>query len=108
LAGFQGGAAVVMGPRGGYLVGFLIASVMVVATRHILPRSRIFLASRILFAHAIILGCGVSYFSFFVGFEKAIVAGFYPFIVVDFVIKPVVVFCVVKLIEKTRTKARER
>lgn len=81
------GLAYMQGPTGGYLAGFLVAAVLVgwLAERGWDRNVALtFLAN--LAGTAIIFACGVAWLSVIVGgFEKAVVAGFQPFIAGAFV-----------------------
>lgn len=81
---FAGGAGIayMAGPTGGYLAGFAIAAVLVGWLgergwdRSVAPT----LAAMAL-GTAIIFGLGVAWLSTLIGFEKAVAAGFVPFLV---------------------------
>ncbi|WAJ29616.1 biotin transporter BioY [Antarcticirhabdus aurantiaca] len=83
LSGGAGGLAYMMGPTGGYLLGFALAAPLVgwLAQRGWGGEDmfRSFLA--MLAGHAVLFVPGVLWLSSFVGFEQAIVLGFTPFLV---------------------------
>lgn len=83
---FSNGAAgfgIFLGPTGGYLMGYLVASFVVgyLAERGKSPRS-IFTA--LLAGNGIIYLMGASYLGTFVGLDKAFALGVAPFLVGDF------------------------
>lgn len=81
----QGGLAVLMGPRGGYLIGYLIAAWL---TGYLIEKSgaktfrQTFSAMAI--GNLVIYLCGLSQLSLFVGVEKAFYLGVFPFLIGDF------------------------
>lgn len=81
----QGGLAVLMGPRGGYLVGYLVAAWL---TGYLTEKSNATTFRQLFTAMAIgnlvIYFCGLSQLSIFVGVEKAFFLGVAPFIIGDF------------------------
>lgn len=78
------GLAYMMGPTGGYLVGFVLAAVAVghVAQKFGTNRFFITLAS-CLYGAALILGLGFAYLSTLIGAEKAWEFGVLPFIYIE-------------------------
>jgi len=84
FAGGAGGVAALLGPTGGYLAGFLAAAYVVglLAERGGDRRFRtalpIFLAGE-----AIIYLFGVPWLGLYIGFQKALAAGLYPFLIGD-------------------------
>ena len=84
FAGFSGGIAVLMGPTGGYLVGSVLAAF---AVGYLLQRgwiNKYGLTTLALFTGSIIiLGMGALWLSHFVGMQKALALGVYPFILGD-------------------------
>lgn len=73
------GAAVFLGPRGGYLIGYLIASYVV----GYLVESRKNAAAAFVAGNLVIYLCGASYLATFVGVSKAFLLGIVPFIIGD-------------------------
>ena len=84
FAGGARGLSILLGPTGGYLVGFVIAASLVglLATRGLdrrVPSAMLaFLTGEI-----VIYMFGVTWLSFYLGFQHAITAGFLPFLAVD-------------------------
>jgi biotin transport system substrate-specific component len=81
FAGAASGPAYLLGATGGYLLGFLVAALVVGGLaergwRRSLPR----LAGAMLIGHALILACGVAWLSVLVGPGKAIATGLLPFL----------------------------
>ncbi len=81
FAGGTSGSAVVLGPTGGYLVGFIAAAALVGLLaergmdRHLRGSLQVFLAGEL-----VIYLCGVAWLSLSLGLERALVAGFLPFL----------------------------
>jgi biotin transport system substrate-specific component len=84
FAGGTSGLGRLLGPTGGYLLGFLAAAYLVGSlaeqgwTRRVGGTLLAMLAGNL-----VIYLCGLPYLALFVGVEKALVAGFYPFLVGD-------------------------
>jgi biotin transport system substrate-specific component len=84
FAGGASGLAYLLGPTGGYLVGFVAAACLVglLAARGLdrrIPTALLaFLAGEI-----VIYFCGVAWLSVFLGIPRAISAGFLPFLIGD-------------------------
>ena len=84
FAGGASGLAVLLGPTGGYLVGFVVAAYLIglLAARGLDRRiPSAFLA--FLAGEAVIYLFGVAWLSVFLGFQRAIMAGFLPFLIGD-------------------------
>ncbi len=86
FAGGLSGLARLFGPTGGYLLGFIAAAYVVglLAERGL---DRSWRTSLLPFAVGtlIIYLCGVTWLAAFIGFDKALVGGLYPFIVGDLI-----------------------
>lgn len=84
FAGGTSGLSRLLGPSGGYLLGFWAAAYLVgsLAERGWTRQVRGTLLA-MLAGNLVIYLCGLPYLSLFVGVEKALVAGFYPFLVGD-------------------------
>jgi biotin transport system substrate-specific component len=80
FAGVSAGPAVLMGPTGGYLLGFLVAASFIgfLAERG-WDRSTLRLLAAMTIGHAIIFAFGYSWLASFVGAEKAWTFGVAPF-----------------------------
>ena len=84
FAGGTAGAAVLIGPTAGYLVGFVLAAVLVGALaeagwdRHWLTAMGL-----MLLGNALIYVCGAAWLAQFVGAEQALPLGVYPYLVGD-------------------------
>jgi biotin transport system substrate-specific component len=84
FAGGAGGISVLLGPTGGFLIGFILAAWLVglLAGRGLdrrIPSAVLsFLAGEL-----VIYLCGVAWLSFYLGIPGAIAAGFLPFVIGD-------------------------
>ena len=76
-----GGFAYLLGPTGGYLVGFLFAAIVVgwLAQRG-WDRSAVTTVAAMLIGELIIFGLGVAWLAHLIGIDKAIAAGVTPFL----------------------------
>ncbi len=76
-----GGFAYLLGPTGGYLVGFLFAAIVVgwLAQRG-WDRSPVTTVAAMLIGELIIFGLGVAWLAHLIGIDKAIAAGVTPFL----------------------------
>ena len=81
---FGGGFAVLLGPTGGYLVGFVVAAYItgLLAERGWDRRVRKTILAMV-FGNAAIYGFGLLWLSILTGVKEALVAGLYPFLVGD-------------------------
>jgi biotin transport system substrate-specific component len=82
FAGAASGPAYLLGPTGGYILGFVVAALAAGALaergwRHSLAKS----AAAMLLGHAVILACGVAWLAVLIGGAKAIAVGLVPFLV---------------------------
>ncbi|MES2272957.1 MAG: biotin transporter BioY [Chlamydiota bacterium] len=84
FAGALGGFAILLGPKGGYLVGYLAAAIV---TGFLIEKLRektirnAFIALGL--GNLVIYLFGAGYLSTFVGFQKAILLGIVPFLIGD-------------------------
>lgn len=105
---FESGAGLIymQGPTGGYLFGFLVAAVFVgwLAERS-WDRNVVLTFLANLAGTAIIFAFGVAWLSKLIGFEKAVEAGFLPFITVAF-IKMALAAAVLPLVWKLAIRKR--
>lgn len=84
FSGFQSGLETITGPKGGYLIGFLIAASLIglLADRGF-TRSWAGAVLALIAGEAIIFGVGAGYLATFIGSAKAIELGVVPFILGD-------------------------
>ncbi len=84
FAGGTSGLGRLLGPTGGYLLGFLAAAYLV---GYLAERGWTVQVGKTLLAmalgNALIYLCGLPVLALFLGFDKALTAGFYPFLVGD-------------------------
>ena len=84
FAGGASGIAILMGPTGGYLLGFLLASVaMGYLAERGMGRTVVSTVVAMLIGNCVIYVCGVFWLSNFIGFGQAIAAGVLPFLYGD-------------------------
>lgn len=81
FAGFSFGPAVILGPTGGYLLGFIAATVLMANLKELwgLQKASLILLNCLL-GTAVIYLLGVPWLAYFVGWEAAFTGGFLPFI----------------------------
>ncbi len=100
FANFMGGLPVIMGPRGGYLVGF-VASIWVMCTLR--ERIKTVATKELLLigivGSAVVYIFGVPWLSAYIGWEAAFLAGFVPFVIPGLV-KSVIVSVAVGYLQK--------
>ncbi len=76
------GLQTLLGPRGGYLFGFLVAvTIMNYLKKHLSKNNFIHTAFNCLIGTMTILLCGVSWLAYYIGIENAVNKGLYPFII---------------------------
>lgn len=96
FAGFSGGIPHLLGPTGGFLMSFGLASLVVASWR--LAITKLVHAYLLYWAVSLFFfACAVGYLSFFVGLKAAFFAGFVPFIPGDFIVKAMFFAAVTKL-----------
>ena len=84
FAGGAAGVAVLMGPTGGYLFGFLLAGVfMGYLAEHGMGRTVVSTIVAMAIGNFVIYLCGASWLANFIGFGQAIAAGVLPFLYGD-------------------------
>lgn len=82
FANFKGGAATFMSPTGGYLLGFLVAIVVMVNLRKYFKQETFWNYAFIAMMGTLsIFVCGILWLTHFMNLEKAIQVGFLPFVV---------------------------
>lgn len=97
FANFSGGIAKLIGPAGGYYVGFLLAVWVMCTLRERLSKSNMLW---IAFAgQTTLYACGLSWLTAYVGIDKAIAFGLMPFILPGFV-KSVLVASILSYLKK--------
>lgn len=80
-----------LGPTGGYIIGFGAGMFFLVVTKNIITRwPRLFFIVKYLIATIIMFTCGLTQLALFVGQGKILCLGLYPFLLVDFIIKPII------------------
>lgn len=78
---FSGGFYKLIGPTGGYLVGFLLAVVCMTSLRKYLDNNNgFYIALNCLLGTLVIFCCGIGWLSYLIGFTAAIKGGLMPFI----------------------------
>jgi biotin transporter BioY len=90
---FGNGLTHLLGPTGGYLFGFLGAMIFI-ATSKQNSHSRVLRLVRYWFATMIIFCCGLTQLAWFVSPNNLFSLGLYPFILGDFLIKPLLFFLI--------------
>jgi biotin transport system substrate-specific component len=81
FANFHAGYLHLLGPTGGYLLGFLVSVAIMSNVRPFLHNQNIFyIAVNCLIGTAVIFTLGISRLSHFIGFKQAIYSGLIPFI----------------------------
>ena len=84
FAGGTAGIAVLMGPSGGYLFGFLLAGLaMGYLAERGMGRTVVSTIAAMIIGNCVIYVCGAFWLSNFIGFGQAIVAGVLPFLYGD-------------------------
>lgn len=74
------GLAYIVGPTGGYLMGFLFAGIIAGAlAERGWDRSTVRAAAVMTLGHILILGSGVAWLASLIGFERAVAGGLTPF-----------------------------
>ena len=80
-----GGLAYMMGPTGGYLVGFFFSAILLgLLASNGWGKTWQTTAVAMILGVGVIFTIGVSWLAVFIGFEAAIINGFLPFIYADF------------------------
>ena len=84
FAGGASGIATLMGPTGGYLFGFLLASVaMGYLAERGMGRTAVSTVAAMIIGNCVIYVCGALWLANFIGFGQAIAAGVLPFLYGD-------------------------
>ncbi|KKQ33366.1 MAG: BioY protein [candidate division TM6 bacterium GW2011_GWF2_37_49] len=90
FAHFGSGPAHLLGPTGGYLIGFLVAMIFMATTRNFMRKSNFMLLCKYWTGSLIVFAFGLLRLACFVPVQKILMIGFYPFFVGDFVIKAII------------------
>ena len=102
FAGWQGGLMRLLGPTGGYLVGFLIGMILLALLRRHCKKSTPMLLASYYTAALITFACGLLRLSHFVDPGSLFAAGVWPFIIGDFIIKPLLVIYALRSFDTLR------
>ncbi|MFH1254453.1 MAG: biotin transporter BioY [bacterium] len=86
---FGSGLVHLLGPTGGYLIGFGVAMLVMVVMRDFKPASKIWLLISYWFCCILYYMFGLLQLSCFVPSNKLLALGLYPFLLGDFVIKAI-------------------
>lgn len=103
FAGSASGVTSLVGPTGGYLIGFLISSAIMGLISEYFEFDKKLASAFILFmvGHTIIFAFGILWLSNFTGIEQAILTGFLPFIPGEF-IKSIMAAMITRTLWKTK------
>lgn len=96
FSGFSGSLIHLLGPTGGYLIGFLLGAIVIAATRLHAPSIGGSYAWYV-GAMGVVFLCGVLQLMAFVPAKIALLQGLAPFIFGDFVLKPLLFVAIVSL-----------
>ena len=96
-----GGIGYVMSPTFGFLYGMILASLAIAYLSKGLFEKKILKISLAVFVGALItFACGIIHLAGFIGIEKAVIAGFVPFMYSEFLKIGLAIFAVYLLIKK--------
>lgn len=100
FANFMGGLPILIGPRGGYLIGFFVSiwAMCTIREHHQKVATKELLLIGVI-GSGIVYLIGVPWLSMFVGWESAVAAGLMPFILPGFV-KSVIVASAIGYLKK--------
>jgi biotin transport system substrate-specific component len=96
FSGLQGGLIRLLGPTGGYLVGFGIAMALIAVLRKRAWQTTIRTLALLLTAEITVFIFGLFQLAWFLPAQKLLIAGLFPFLVGDFFIKIIMVFCPIR------------
>jgi biotin transport system substrate-specific component len=88
FAGFSGGLTYLLGPTCGYLIGFLVGAVMIVSLKSYVYNN-VQAYSLYVVANIAVFACGIANLTRFMPLQRAVMCGLVPFIIGDFLFKPV-------------------
>lgn len=83
FSGFQGGMVKLLGPTGGYIIGFAFAIIFLSFVKDYKKHNFFITFSKLLFANFILYFSGLAQLSWFVPSGKLLACGLYPFIFGD-------------------------
>jgi biotin transport system substrate-specific component len=86
FANFHGGFGVIVGPTGGYIIGFIIMAFLIGYTSSKQNKILLFIASYIAVTADLLIGTLQLKIVAGMNMQAALLAGFYPFIIKDFVL----------------------
>ncbi len=90
FAAMQGGFMRLLGPTGGYLIGFLCAMMFIAIVREHVKKRWYCLLAAVYVANILSFGVGLWRLSSFVAASELLATGLYPFLLGDIVLKPLV------------------
>ena len=96
FTGMNSGLIFLMGPTGGYIIGFILAAFFLLPIRNFIQKSLLSLLLSLFIANIIIFSCGIAQLSLFISPEKLFTFGLYPFLIGDFIIKPIVILLILR------------
>lgn len=99
---FGSGLIHLLGPTGGYLIGWAFAMVMMVLLRDFKPASKIWLLLSYWFCCILYYVFGLLQLSWFVPSNKVLALGLYPFILGDFVIKAIFILILTTVFQRRK------
>lgn len=97
----RSGLIVLMGPRGGYIFGFIVASVLLMLIRSYRQNSLFVSFFKVWMANVVVFACGLAQLAFFVSSELLLQLGFYPFLIGDFIVKTGIILFVLNRVNKS-------
>jgi biotin transport system substrate-specific component len=100
FAGMHAGFMRLLGPTGGYLLGFLVAMVLFVFLRRLKNLAWYELVATSWLASLVYFACGLWRLSCFVPTQDLLAAGLLPFLFGDLILKPMALVCFVLLRKK--------
>ncbi len=87
FAGMLSGAARLIAPAGGYIVGFGLAAIFLACVREYKKQALFLTLLKIYSANILVFACGLVWLNNFVPTQNLLAIGLYPFIIGDFVLK---------------------
>jgi len=84
FAGCSGGFLHFFGPTGGYLVGFALASYIVATlSERMVEKTPLKMFGTLALGNSLVFAFGIAHLALFVGFDRSLALGLYPFMGVD-------------------------